>query len=70
MVLDKNQKTPYIYVDLTYHFTHTNFGTVIGKEGNTIFLQGDDEKIFLRQFNRAKQKGRDISDLLSEYFVN
>ena len=69
MVIDKNQKIPFIYVDMTYHFTKTQFGTVIGKDGTTIFLQGDDEKVLLRQFNRAKQKGRDISDFLSEYFI-
>jgi len=68
MVIDKNQKIPFIYVDMIYHFTKTQFGTVLGKDDKTIFLQGDDETIFFRQFNRAKQKGRDISDLLAEYF--
>jgi hypothetical protein len=40
------------------------------KNDDEVFLQDEDETVFMRDCNRAKQKGRSISDVISEYFTN
>jgi hypothetical protein len=34
------------------------------------YLHGSDKTQFFRECNRAKQKGRSISDVIEEYFIN
>jgi hypothetical protein len=34
------------------------------------YLHGDDKTQFFRECNRAKQKGRSLSDVIEEYFIN
>jgi hypothetical protein len=68
MKLDKNEPLPNVYRDFPYQYTVFKFGLVLQKNNNEIFLQGDDETIFRRECNRAKQKGRSLSDVIDNYF--
>jgi hypothetical protein len=34
------------------------------------YLHGNDKTQFFKDCNRAKQKGRSISDVIAEYFIN
>jgi len=66
--IDKNDPLPETYLDFPYQYSKLKFGTVLRKNNDEVFLQGDDETQFLRDCNRAKQKGRSISDVINDYF--
>jgi hypothetical protein len=68
--LEKNEPLPEVYRDFPYQYTKTKFGTVLRKNNHEVFLPGDDETAFMRECNRAKQKGRSIADVIDEYFVS
>jgi hypothetical protein len=69
-VLDKNAPLPEIYRDIPFQYMQTKFGVVLRKNDDEVFLQGDDEAVFMRDCNRTKQKGRSISDVIDGYFIN
>jgi hypothetical protein len=64
----KNDKLPETYRDFPYQYTRTKYGTELRKNNEEVFLQGDDETKFFQDCNRAKQHGRSISDVISDYF--
>jgi hypothetical protein len=66
--LDKNEPLPDEYQDFPYQYTEFNCGLVLRKNNDEVFLQGDDETIFRRECNRAKQKGRSLSAVINDYF--
>jgi hypothetical protein len=68
MIIGKNDPLPDTYRDFPYQYTRLNLGTVLRKNNDEEYLFGDDETQFLRECNRAKQKGRSISDVMDEYF--
>jgi hypothetical protein len=68
-MLGKNDPLPEVYRSLPFQYTRTKFGVMLRKNIIEVFLCGDDETQFLRECNRAKQKGRSISDVIDEYFV-
>jgi hypothetical protein len=70
MQTGKNDPLPKTYRDFPYQYTRTNLFLVLRKNNDEIFLQGDDETIFFKECNRAKQKNRSISDVIEEYFIN
>jgi hypothetical protein len=70
MRIGKNDPLPDTYRDFPYQYTRTKVGTVLRNNENEVFLQGDEETQFFRDCNRAKQKGHNISYLISEYFTN
>jgi len=70
MVIGKNDPLPKTYQDYPYQFTRVKYGTVLNKNTDEVFLQGDDETLFFKDCNRAKQKGRNLSDVIEEYFIN
>ena len=67
-VIGKNDPLPETYRDFPYQYTRTKYGTVLKKNNDEVFLQGDDETQFFRDCNRVKQKGFNISYLISEFF--
>jgi hypothetical protein len=69
-VLDKNVPLPEVYRDIPFQYMQTKFGVVLRKNDDEVFLQGDDETVFMRDCNRAKQKDRSISDVIDRYFIN
>jgi hypothetical protein len=70
MMLGKNDPLPMEYRDFPFQYTQTQFGIVLRKNDDEVFLQDGDEAVFMRDCNRAKQKGRNISDVIDEYFIN
>ena len=70
MTLGRNDPLPMEYRDFPFQYTQTKFGIVLRKNDDKVFLQDEDETVFMRDCNRAKQKGRSISDVISEYFTN
>ena len=70
MLIDKNDPLPRTYRNFPYQYTWIKYGTVLRKNNGAVFLQGDDETQFIKDCNRAKQKGRSISEVIEEYFIN
>jgi len=70
MQLGKNEPLPHSYRNFPYQYTRLNLGTMLRKNLDEVYLFGDDETIFLRDCNRAKQKNRSISEVIEEYFIN
>ena len=68
--IEKNDPLPDTYRNFPYQYTRLNFGTVIRKNNDEYFLQGDDETLFFQSCNRAKQQNRSISEVISDYFIN
>ena len=68
MIVKKNDPLPWAYLDFPYKYTRIKFGTVLNRYNDEVYLCGDDETQFIRDCNRAKQKGRSISDVINEYF--
>jgi hypothetical protein len=69
MIIEKNDPLPDTYRDFPYQYTKLNIGTVIFKNFVEKYLFGADETLFFNECYRAKQKGRDISDVISDYFI-
>ena len=67
--INKNDPLPETYWNFPYQYTRCALGTMIRKNNDEVYLFGDDETIFFRECNRAKQKGRSIPDLIEEYFI-
>ena len=70
MLVNKNDSLPDTYRNFPYQYTRTNLGTVVRKNIDEVYLFGDDETQFYKDCNRAKQKGRSISEVIEEYFIN
>jgi len=70
MQLEKNEPLPQSYRNFPYQYTRLNLGTVLRKNMDEVYIFGDDETIFFRECNRAKQKNRSISEVIEEYFIN
>jgi len=70
MQLGKNEPLPQSYRNFPYQYTRLNLGTMLRKNLDEVYLFGDDETIFFRDSNRAKQKNRSISEVIEEYFIN
>ncbi len=70
MQVEKNEPLPQSYRNFPYQYTRLNLGTMLRKNLDEVYLFGDDETIFLRDCNRAKQKKRSISEVIEEYFIN
>jgi hypothetical protein len=68
-MLGKNDPLPMTYRNFPFQYTQTKFGVALWKNNDEVFLQGDDDVEFMRVINRAKQKGRSISDVVDEYFI-
>ena len=66
--INKNEPLPEVYRDFPYRYTKTKFGTILGKNNDEVFLQGDAETRFFTVCNRLKQKGIDITRYIQEYF--
>jgi hypothetical protein len=69
MIIDKNSKLPRIYRNFPYQYTILNLGTVLRKNNDEVYLFGEDETLFFKECNRAKQKERNISDVINQYFL-
>jgi len=69
-LIGKNDPLPETFRDFPYQYSKLKLGTVLQKNNDEVFLQGDDETQFFRDCNRIKQKGHNISYLISEYFSN
>jgi hypothetical protein len=69
MQIGKNDPLPKTFRDFPYQYTRTKYGTVLRKNNDEIFLQGDDETQFIKDCNRAKQHNRCITGLIMEYFL-
>lgn len=67
-MVQKNEPLPKVYRNFPYQYTVTRFGIVLRKNNEEVFLQGDDSALFMRDCNRAKQKGRNMAEVISEYF--
>ena len=65
----KNDPLPDSYRNFPYQYTRLALGTMIRKNLDEVYLFGNDETIFFRECNRAKQKSRSISDVIEEYFI-
>ncbi len=70
MQVEKNEPLPQSYRNFPYQYTRLNLGTMLRKNLDEVYLLGDDETIFFRDCNRAKQKNRSISEVIEEYFIN
>jgi hypothetical protein len=70
MQVEKNEPLPQSYRNFPYQYTRLNLGTMLRKNLDEVYLFGDDETIFFRDCNRAKQKNRSISEVIEEYFIN
>jgi len=70
MQLEKNESLPQSYRNFPYQYTRLNLGTMLRKNMDEVYIFGDDETIFFRDCNRAKQKNRSISEVIEEYFIN
>jgi hypothetical protein len=46
-----------------------SLGVALRKNNDEVYLMGDDETKFFRDCNRAKQKGRSLSEVIEEYFI-
>ena len=68
MNIEKNDMLPQTYRNFPYQYTRLNLGTMIRKNNDENYLFGDDETQFFKECNRAKQKGRSISDVIADYF--
>ena len=68
--IDKNDPLPDSYRNFPYQYTRTNLVLVLRKNNDELVLLGDDETRFFKDCNRAKQKGRSISEVIEEYFIN
>jgi hypothetical protein len=69
MMIDKNERLPDTYRDFPYQYTKISLGVALRKNNDEVYLMGDDETIFFRECNRAKQKGRSLSEVIEEYFI-
>jgi len=69
LAVAKNDPLPDTYRNFPYQYTRLALGTMIRKNLDEVYLFGDDETIFFRECNRAKQKDRSISDVIEEYFI-
>ena len=70
MQLGKNEPLPQSYRNFPYQYTRLSLGTMLRKNMDEVYIFGDDETIFFRDCNRAKQKNRSISEVIEEYFIN
>ena len=70
MLIDKNDPLPQTYRNFPYQYTRTGLVMVLRKNNDEVILLGDDETQFIKDCNRAKQKGRSISDVIEEYFIS
>ena len=70
MFVNKNDSLPDTYRNFPYQYTRMNLGTVVRKNIDEVYLFGDDETQFFKDCNRAKQKGRSISEVIEEYFIH
>jgi len=68
MLISKNEPLPQTYRNFPYQYTKLSLGTMIRKNNDENYLFGDDETQFFKECNRAKQKGRSISEVIAEYF--
>jgi len=68
--ISKNDPLPDSYRNFPYQYTRTKLGTTLRKNIDEVYLFGDEETHFFRECNRAKQKGRSISDVIDEYFIH
>jgi hypothetical protein len=68
--IGKNDPLPDTYRNCPYQYTRTSLGTILRKNNNEEYLFGEEETHFFRECNRAKQKGRSISEVIEEYFIN
>jgi hypothetical protein len=68
-MLGKNDPMPETYRNFPYQYDRLRFGVLLRKNLHEVFLYGDDETLFLRECNRAKQKGRDIAAIIEAYFT-
>ena len=70
MEIGKNDPLPEVYRNFPYQYTKDRLGVILRKNSKEEYLSGDDETIFFRDCNRAKQHNRSISDVIEEYFIN
>jgi hypothetical protein len=70
MCVGKNEPLPDTYRDFPYQYTRLRLGVVLRKNNDEEYLFGDDETVFFRDCNRAKQHNRSLSDVIEEYFIN
>jgi hypothetical protein len=68
--ISKNDPLPETYRNFPYHYTKTKLCTVLKKNSEEQCLFGEEETHFFRECNRAKQKGRSLSDVIEEYFIH
>jgi len=68
--IGKNDPLPETYRNFPYQYTRTSLGTTLRKNIEEVYLFGEEETHFQRECNRAKQKGRSISEVIEEYFIN
>ena len=68
--ISKNDPLPETYRNFPYQYTRTGLVLVLRKNNYELVLLGDDETKFFSDCNRAKQKGRSISEVIEEYFIN
>ena len=67
--IEKNDPLPDTYRNFPYQYIRLALGTMIRKNNNEVYLFGDDETIFFRDCNRAKQHNRSISAVIEDYFI-
>jgi hypothetical protein len=70
MTVEKNDPLPETYRNFPYQYNRFNFGVLLRKNIDEVFLSGDDETRFFRECNRAKQKSRSLADVIENYFIN
>ena len=68
--IGKNDPLPETYRNSPYQYTKIKLCTVLQKNSEEQYLFGEEETHFFRECNRAKQKGRSISEVIEEYFIN
>ena len=67
-LIGKNDPIPDEYHYYPFECTRTQYGTILRKGNDEIFLQGDDETLFYRACNLAKQRGFGFSYIIDAYF--
>jgi hypothetical protein len=67
-VLQKDGPLPEAYKETPYQYIRTHFGTILYRGKSEVYLQGDDQTIFFRHCNRAKQRGIALSAVIDGYF--
>jgi hypothetical protein len=68
--IGRDDPLPEIYLNFPYQYTRTKLSTILKKNDEEQCLFGEEETHFFRECNRAKQKGRSLSDVIEEYFIN